>query len=334
MEDATNLPSGGSDDARPFSVSDADEQIAGLLSDPDEDNAEEEEASTDEPEGEDEGDGEAETDDEAEGDGDDEGDPDAEDVDQSDDPIKSDARKVKLDDGTVTTVGELKKGFLRQADYTRKTQEVAAKSREVQARAQTYAQHEQNLSQWLPFLQQELVAQEPKLPDPEQDPIGHMKARTAREQWQQKVQTYQAEMAYLEQMQAQRMQEQAQAFLAENAAKLAEVIPEYRDPSKLKAIAEDIRTYGTGELEFSPDEIASIADYRYLRVLNLAVKYLKSKKAVPAAKEKVAGKPQVQKPSRRQPPQAAKARERAEQLKSLRSTGSARIADRLIEKLL
>jgi CRISPR/Cas system-associated exonuclease Cas4 (RecB family) len=328
MEDATNPPSGGSDDARSLSVSDADEQISHLLGDPDEDNAEAEEASADDG---DEPDGDEPEGDEPDGD---EEDPDEESDDQSDDPVKSDARKVKLDDGTVTTVGELKKGFLRQADYTRKTQEVAAKSREVQAKAQTYAQHEQNLSQWLPFLQQELVSQEPKLPDPEQDPIGHMKARAAREQWQHKVQTYQAQMAYLEHMQTQRQQEMAQAFLAENAAKLAEVIPEYRDPNKFKAIADDIRTYATGELGYTNEEVASISDYRDLRVLHLAAKYLKSKKAVPAAKEKVASKPQVQKPSRRQPPQAAKAREREEAMKSLRSTGSARIADRLIEKLL
>ena len=68
------------------------------------------------PEGE-EADGETEADDQAE-DGDEE--PESEQG-----RFVADNAKVRLPDGTVTTIAELKQGSLRQADYTRKTMELA-----------------------------------------------------------------------------------------------------------------------------------------------------------------------------------------------------------------
>ena len=40
--------------------------------------------------------------------------------------------KVKLDDGTEVDIDELKKGYMRQSDYTKKTQELASKSKSEQ----------------------------------------------------------------------------------------------------------------------------------------------------------------------------------------------------------
>ena len=42
--------------------------------------------------------------------------------------------KVRLDDGRVVTVAELRSGSMMQADYTRKTQELAEQRRSVEAR--------------------------------------------------------------------------------------------------------------------------------------------------------------------------------------------------------
>ena len=51
-----------------------------------------------------------------------------------------DEPKVKLDDGTELTVEELKKGYMRQADYTRKTQETAALRKEAETITSDLAQ--------------------------------------------------------------------------------------------------------------------------------------------------------------------------------------------------
>jgi hypothetical protein len=39
--------------------------------------------------------------------------------------------KVKLADGTEITIDELQKGYMRQSDYTKKTQELAQKRKET-----------------------------------------------------------------------------------------------------------------------------------------------------------------------------------------------------------
>lgn len=52
---------------------------------------------------------------------------------------------VKLPDGEETTVGELIRGQLRQADYSRKTAEVAEQRRSVEAQAQRIAQINERL---------------------------------------------------------------------------------------------------------------------------------------------------------------------------------------------
>lgn len=57
-------------------------------------------------------------------------------ADPSQDPTAqapADDPKVKLDDGTEIALSELKKGYMRQADYTKKTQETAALRREAEA---------------------------------------------------------------------------------------------------------------------------------------------------------------------------------------------------------
>src|SRR6478609_1615448 len=54
--------------------------------------------------------------------------------------------RVKLPDGSTTTVAELVRGNLRMADYTRKTQETGALHQELQARAADYAQQSQIVS--------------------------------------------------------------------------------------------------------------------------------------------------------------------------------------------
>lgn len=51
----------------------------------------------------------------------------------------SDDTKVKLADGTITTLGEMRNGYLRQSDYTRKTQEAA----KLRQQASDYVQQAQ-----------------------------------------------------------------------------------------------------------------------------------------------------------------------------------------------
>jgi hypothetical protein len=331
MEDGTNLPSGGSDDARALSVSEGADAIAGLLGDPDQDTAEPDEASTDEPDDE-EINGEA--DDPSEGDGDDESETDAEDDDQSDEPLSDDTRKVRLADGSLTTVGDLKQGYLRQADYTRKTQEVAAERKHVHARAQQYAQHEQNLSQWLQFLNTELQASAPQVPDPEKDPIGHMKARAAREQWQHKTGAYQQQLAYLEHVNQQRAEEAFAEAQKSAREELTKARPELRDKAKWSAFERDIMRGATETYGFSVDDLIGIADHRPLLVLADALAYRKSQKAIPAAKKRIEAKPPVTKPSRRQPLTESKLKQQDRYDRELRSTGSLRAGAMAIKDLI
>ena len=59
---------------------------------------------------------------EAEPDAGSESEDDDEDEAEADDELVADDGKVRLDDGSLVSIAELKKGHLRQADYTKKTQ--------------------------------------------------------------------------------------------------------------------------------------------------------------------------------------------------------------------
>lgn len=261
-------------------------------------------------------------------DGEDQNEDDAENADE-DEPedselITDDKRKVKLDDGTVITVGELKRGNLREDNYTRKTQAVAAVEAEVNTYRATLSQYEQQLAAARDLNIRILEQRMPQRPSADMlatDPLGYIQAERQ----------YNDMVAEYQQLQAQGHQEREyQAYLAniENQKTLARETealiskaPEFADASKKDALAREMlpiaAAYG-----FSPEEFGNIRDHR----LVLALRDLSRLKKLSGATQKVAAKvqdrPPVQTGAKRLGPGQQQTRASDAAMNRLKQTGS------------
>jgi hypothetical protein len=85
-------------------------------------------------------------------------------------------------DGTTgyTTVADLKAGSLRNADYTRKTQEVAEQRKQFETQSSVVKQREQQLEQNSQYIARLIQAIVPAAPDPatmQTDPMGYLQQK-------------------------------------------------------------------------------------------------------------------------------------------------------------
>lgn len=309
-----NTPKGTVADEPAVVESDADDLLDTYLEDPEEDTDEEGAES-----GEDAGD-EPEDDD-----SDEEDDASEEDGDQPSGQgrFAADNHKVRLSDGTVVTIADLKQGSLRQADYTRKTQEVARERQTYQERNQRVEQLESQLAQERQFIAQVYQEVAGEAPDPsmmESDPIGYMRAREQYQERQGKLQQLaqqfqQAQTRYTEQT-AEQMRELAQ----QGQQRLLEAVPELRDQKRFAAFRDDALKFGTEVYGFAPEEIGNAVDGRVFHVLRDAIQWRKFQAQKQRAVQKTEGRPPVA-PGRRQNPKAQKQSGKDRDRKLLRATG-------------
>lgn len=146
---------------------------------------------------------------------------------------------VKFDDGTEVPLSEVKRGFLRQQDYTRKTQEVAAERKTVETERAAYLAEKKQISERLtPLIQQAIAiienpATQQELADLRvTDPGAYAVRVMEMQQKQAQLQALQMEQARLRQTaeaeEAQRFQ-QERAQIAEQSRKtLMETIPAFK----------------------------------------------------------------------------------------------------------
>lgn len=237
----------------------------------------------------------------------------------------ADNAKVRLDDGTVVSIADLKKGSLLLPDYTRKTQEVAEQRRSVESQSQALQQHAQQLAQQRDYVAQLVQAFMPQPPDPsilDTDPHGYMRARSEYEQWTAHHQNL-AAMAQAEQQQAQQReaQERKDREQREWNATL-EKMPALKDETKLKGFIRDIEQHGLG-YGFSKEEIANALtmDHRQALVLRDAMAWRKLQADKTKVTSKVEGRPPVQKGTRRLSPDGQKVRQQGAAMNRLKQTG-------------
>lgn len=146
---------------------------------------------------------------------------------------------VKFDDGTEVPLSEVKRGFLRQQDYTRKTQEVAEVRRTVEAERQAYLAERQQVSERLtPLIQQAIsIIENPdmqrELADLRMNDPGAYAVRVMEmQQKQAQLQALQIEQQRLRQSAEseamQRYQQEAMQMAHESRRVLSETIPAFK----------------------------------------------------------------------------------------------------------
>lgn len=263
----------------------------------------------------------------------------SEEPEQSEEPAEEPVYEIAVDGETVqVTLEELQKGYSRNKDYTRKTQQLADQRREVESQAAEIGQLRDAYGQRLEELD-ELLA---KASGPEPDWLELEKGdpaefAAAHARWQRRQEArgrVRAERDQLRQEQFQEAQTKHAQRVTEAAQKLVEAIPEWKDEAKRKADQEAVRQYAN-TLGFTDQQLAQVADHRiFLLFRNSMLRdqaAQKGKKVIEQAKQKPA---RVLQPGK---PQGHKAQARKvvrEKVDRLRSTGSVKDAAAVFYDLL
>jgi hypothetical protein len=212
---------------------------------------------------------------------------------EAEDPLVT----VKIDGKEVEIpLSELKNGYQRQADYTRKTMEVSAERKEADAQKQAAVQERQTYAQNLQRMQAQI---EGALQEQqginwqnllETDPQQYLQQKHLLEQRQAALQqNYAAQKQVGEQMQA----EQAQRFQDHLKAQQEEILaklPEWKDEAKAKAEKTAIRDYLLAQ-GFEEQNVNSVADAKAVLMARKAMLYDQMISKAQAAQKKVAAAP-------------------------------------------
>jgi hypothetical protein len=186
------------------------------------------------------------------------------------------------------TFDELTKGYSRESDYRRKTQEVAEQRRavekqiqEAQSQFQKTQQMEQQYAELLPKLAQQLQAD--NMPEPNfdeayaADPIEASRLerqyRVQKEERAKKLHAIQSEQQRLMQESQQGQQARYQQHLAEQAQLLPDLIPSWKDEAVKATEVEAMRKWAVESGRVSPDQINQIADAGHVALLHDAWKF-------------------------------------------------------------
>jgi hypothetical protein len=259
---------------------------------------------------------------------------DAEDPDGSDEPdlkggrFAPDSAKVTLEDGTVTTVAELKRGHLYQRDYTKKTTEVAELRKSVEAKDAEVSQYAQALNQSREYLAWFAETKMPKRPEPFQgnpiaDPAGYLQHQHAENQWRDMQEAFQAFQMQRQQEEQRFHQEQSlkgQEKLRTEGQKLAEAFPVLKDTTKRQAWFERLENGAAKYFGISAEEVRSVGDHRMLKALYAAVDRERIREKAPQVKEEVHKRPIGS--GKRLDPKATGSRGKQVRSERLRNSGS------------
>jgi len=298
----------------------------------DEDSPELDEAE-EETEGEDQDDTEEEPEEESE-------EPDTEEGDEDDEEAEEESEVVyTTPDGDEVTLDELKRGFLRQSDYTKKTQEIAEARNHAKVLFQQVEQHNQVLAEHLNLALEVLEPQLVELGSTDWDTLARQDAyeyaerRALFDQAQRRYQgikeASQANVAALQQQRAQ----QAQARLATEQQYLMMALPDLADPKVGPKLSRDIKEYALRDVGLSAEEAANLTDHRLVVVLNKARLYDQAIQAQSTVGRKKLSKSPKRVASAGQPSSKAdkQSNKRAELRNRVKSSGS---SDDLVALLL
>ena len=238
-------------------------------------------------------------------------------------------------DGTELSVNleELIQGYQRNADYTRKTQELAQErtqssefversKKDVEAKLQRLDQLN-NAAQ--AQLQQEYAEVDfEKLYD--EDPVEAARL-------EHKMRRKHDQLAQVQQQTQELQSQEFNKYLGEQQKLLSKKIPEFMDEQKGPRFKQQMRDY-LGNIGFNDTEINSVYDHRYVMLVKDAMSYRNLQKAKPGIRKKVANAPKVVKGGVAKSKGQADAEVKRQQLSKLRKTGQVRDAAKFFRNLV
>lgn len=226
---------------------------------------------------------------------------------------------VQLADGETVTVKDLVAGQMRQADYTRKTQELGNQRKSLEAEAQKLQGIANAFTEYLSAM----VPSEPDLSLAHTDPQAYMQQKAQYDAAVAQVQQLIELGAKPQEVTNSMTQESHQRLLQEENTKLVQAFPEVGTKEGRAKFFNEVAEVAN-EFGFSTDELRQVTDHRVFTLAHWAKKGMQAEKARTAAKAKAQKAPPA---TPRKPGQPAKkANGNRQAMRKLSQSGSIRDA--------
>jgi hypothetical protein len=223
----------------------------------------------------------------------------------ADDAEETEVHTIKVDGEEIkVNLSELKAGYMKDADYRRKTADTSAKAKALEADEQRVNTAMTALAEQLQIAEQLVVSAGLNYTEEQLDnmsaenPQEYLRVTRLMQKSGDRVQAIRGELMKLDAMQKQQRDTQFSKFAKAEKAKLYDAAPEFRQESTEKRLHSWLKdTYG-----FKDDEISSVADHRFTLIAEKARKFdaLKAKGAAKA--KQVKETPKVLKSGGAKPP--------------------------------
>ena len=245
-------------------------------------------------------------------------------------------------DGQELSADELRKGYLRQSDYTKKTQSLSEQRKEmenltqqygsqlqqIQAERQQYIQHLQALSENQDNTKFNIDWDRLRL----EDPLEYVTKRQEFQEAKEKAEIIQTKAKQVRARTAAEEEQKWAKVVEDEKSKLIAALPEWGETDSQRQLANELRSYAQ-TLGYQEPEIDSLVDHRSFLVLRKAMLYDQMQNANPKAK-KLKGKPRVIRAGKG----ASRTREQRDALKTkrnqLKNTGHVRDAAKIFEDFI
>ena len=258
-----------------------------------------------------------------------------EDVSQSEEQIETQEKQDSTEEPTYTvkvagqefnvTLDELRNGYSRDADYRRKTEDLAYDKKQFQTESekqrQDYSTKLGELNQMMSVAQQQLNAEINSADleklyeeDPTEAARIEHRLKKKQEKLNQAMQKTQSEQ-----------KKQFDGFLQDQQRKLVQKMPEFSNPEKASQLKSSMKntlnSYG-----FNDQEIAQVYDHRIVMLVNDAMKFRNMQKAKPNMAKKISKPGKVFSSGVKQSKADINLKTRKDKLSRLRKSGSTKDA--------
>lgn len=204
-------------------------------------------------------------------------------------------------DGQELSADELRKGYLRQSDYTKKTQSLSEQRKEMESLTQQYSSQLQQIQaerqQYIQHLQALSENQDIKKFDIDwerlrlEDPLEYVTKRQEFQEAKEKAEEVKTKAKQAMARSAAEKEQQWAKVVEDEKSKLIAALPEWGETDSQRQLATELRSYAQTQ-GYSEPEIDSLVDHRSFLVLRKAMLYDEMQNANPKAK-KLKGKPKV-----------------------------------------
>jgi len=202
--------------------------------------------------------------------------------------VKDDGKELEV------TLDELRKGYSRYSDYTRKTQALAEERKSFQGEAEAIRMERAQYAELLPVLKAQVEVQSEAEPDWDnlynEDPIEAARLerhwRKSHQERAAKLQAIEAEQKRVAEETAKDQTRALTEFVEAERAKLPEVIPEWKDEGTMQSEAKELREWALNN-GFSERDLSALVQATHVSILRKAMMFDRGSKKV----EKVKAQP-------------------------------------------